>query len=220
TCGGTKVALVTLGVAVLALVTVTSVPLLQALGRRLLSMASGHRDPRDLGVPNVPNVPRDPGDPDVPGSLSAAFVTCPNETVAKELARVSPMSPGCPKGVPKCPHGVPQMSPTLSGCPHGVPNIPRVSLMSPGCPHCPQGVSSIPGVSQSCPQVSPQCLVSPVCPLGAPSVPGVSQRCPQGVPMVSLRCLQHPQGVPKCPQGVIHVPRVSALLPGCPHGVP
>ncbi|XP_074786701.1 protein CutA isoform X2 [Athene noctua] len=47
-------------------------------------MATGHRDPRDLGVPNVPN---DPGDPDVPGSLSAAFVTCPNETVAKELAR-------------------------------------------------------------------------------------------------------------------------------------
>ncbi|XP_074786700.1 protein CutA isoform X1 [Athene noctua] len=69
---------------VLALVTVTSAPLLRALARRLLSMATGHRDPRDLGVPNVPN---DPGDPDVPGSLSAAFVTCPNETVAKELAR-------------------------------------------------------------------------------------------------------------------------------------
>ncbi|XP_069630046.1 protein CutA isoform X2 [Haliaeetus albicilla] len=38
-------------------------------------MASGSRDPGD------------PGAPYVPGSLSAAFVTCPNETVAKELAR-------------------------------------------------------------------------------------------------------------------------------------
>ncbi|KAK2515405.1 hypothetical protein Q9966_015364 [Columba livia] len=53
--------------AVLALVTVTSVPLLQALGRRLLSMAAPP--------------PADPAD------LAAAFVTCPNETVAKELAR-------------------------------------------------------------------------------------------------------------------------------------
>ncbi|XP_071657120.1 protein CutA-like isoform X3 [Patagioenas fasciata] len=62
--------------AVLALVTVTSVPLLQALGRRLLSMATP--------PPPVPTaVPSDPGD------LSAAFVTCPNETVAKELARYS-----------------------------------------------------------------------------------------------------------------------------------
>ncbi|XP_054663668.1 protein CutA isoform X3 [Grus americana] len=60
----------------LALVTVSTVPLLQALGRRLLSMASGPRDPGDPGDPDVPYVP---------GSLSAAFVTCPNETVAKEL---------------------------------------------------------------------------------------------------------------------------------------
>ncbi|XP_071657119.1 divalent-cation tolerance protein CutA-like isoform X2 [Patagioenas fasciata] len=45
-----------------------------ALGRRLLSMATP--------PPPVPTaVPSDPGD------LSAAFVTCPNETVAKELAR-------------------------------------------------------------------------------------------------------------------------------------
>ncbi|XP_065510914.1 protein CutA [Caloenas nicobarica] len=58
--------------AVLALVTVTS-----ALGRRLLSMATPPGVPS--GVP--PGVPNDPGD------LSAAFVTCPNETVAKELAR-------------------------------------------------------------------------------------------------------------------------------------
>ncbi|XP_054663665.1 protein CutA isoform X1 [Grus americana] len=62
----------------LALVTVSTVPLLQALGRRLLSMASGPRDPGDPGDPDVPYVP---------GSLSAAFVTCPNETVAKELGR-------------------------------------------------------------------------------------------------------------------------------------
>ncbi|XP_062490399.1 protein CutA-like [Pezoporus occidentalis] len=59
----------------LALVTLTVT--LQGLGRRLLSMASTPRDP-----PGDP-----PGDPYDPGTVSAAFVTCPNETVAKELAR-------------------------------------------------------------------------------------------------------------------------------------
>lgn len=54
---------------VLALVTVTTVPLLRALGRRLLSMADAD------------------GAAFVPGSLVAAFVTCPNQGVAKELAR-------------------------------------------------------------------------------------------------------------------------------------
>ncbi|KAM9267107.1 protein CutA [Cariama cristata] len=75
------------GALVLALVTVTTAPLLQALGRRLLlSMASGPRDPP--GDPrDPPGDPGDPGDPYVPGSLSAAFVTCPNEAVAKELGR-------------------------------------------------------------------------------------------------------------------------------------
>lgn len=58
----------------LALVAVTVT--LQGLGRRLLSMAS---TPRDPGDPT--------GDPYVADSVSAAFVTCPNETVAKELAR-------------------------------------------------------------------------------------------------------------------------------------
>ncbi|XP_068264880.1 protein CutA isoform X2 [Nyctibius grandis] len=48
-------------------------------------MASGHRDPG--GDPGDPRDPGDPGAPYVPGSLSAAFVTCPNEAVAKELAR-------------------------------------------------------------------------------------------------------------------------------------
>ncbi|XP_074427705.1 protein CutA-like isoform X2 [Larus michahellis] len=51
-------------------------------------MATGHPPPGD--GPNDPRDPRDPGDPGAPyqpGSLSAAFVTCPNETVAKELAR-------------------------------------------------------------------------------------------------------------------------------------
>ena len=68
----------------LALVTVTTAPLLQALGRRLLSMASGPRDPGGTGGTGDTG---DTGDTYVPGSLSAAFVTCPNETVAKELAR-------------------------------------------------------------------------------------------------------------------------------------
>eukprot|EP00075_Anas_platyrhynchos_P014728 XP_027303981.1 protein CutA-like isoform X2 [Anas platyrhynchos] len=52
----------------LALVTVTSVPLLRALGRRLLSMA-------------------DTGAAFEPGSVVAAFVTCPNQGVATQLAR-------------------------------------------------------------------------------------------------------------------------------------
>ncbi|XP_075581423.1 LOW QUALITY PROTEIN: ral guanine nucleotide dissociation stimulator-like 2 [Pelecanus crispus] len=92
-----------LGFAALALVlvTVTTVPLLQALGRRLLSMASGPRAPRlppaptaDPAAPRAPadpadpHDPADPADPYDPGSLSAAFVTCPNEAVAKELARL------------------------------------------------------------------------------------------------------------------------------------
>ncbi|XP_033929490.1 protein CutA [Melopsittacus undulatus] len=65
-----------LALGALALVSVTLT--LQGLGRRLLSMASS--PPRDP--------PRDPpADPYDPGSVSAAFVTCPNETVAKELAR-------------------------------------------------------------------------------------------------------------------------------------
>ncbi|XP_063147264.1 protein CutA isoform X2 [Candoia aspera] len=42
------------------------VPALQRLSRCLFSMAAGSH---------------------VPGSLSAAFVTCPNETVAKDIAR-------------------------------------------------------------------------------------------------------------------------------------
>ncbi|XP_066842988.1 protein CutA isoform X2 [Anser cygnoides] len=57
-----------LGAVALALVTVTTVPLLRALGRRLLSMADAD------------------GAAFVPGSLVAAFVTCPNQGVAKELA--------------------------------------------------------------------------------------------------------------------------------------
>ncbi|XP_053152928.1 protein CutA isoform X2 [Hemicordylus capensis] len=42
-------------------------PLLRTASQRLFSMATA--------------------EPHVPGSLSAAFVTCPNETVAKEIAR-------------------------------------------------------------------------------------------------------------------------------------
>ncbi|NXH11688.1 CUTA protein, partial [Bucco capensis] len=64
-----------------ALLTVTTVPQLQALGRRLLTMASAtSATSSSSGNPSC-------SDTYVPGSISAAFVTCPNETVAKELAR-------------------------------------------------------------------------------------------------------------------------------------
>ncbi|XP_053908002.1 protein CutA isoform X2 [Cuculus canorus] len=69
------------GVLVLALVTV---PLLQGLGRRFLAMAS--RDP-PAATTGATDPPGDTGDTYVPGSVAAAFVTCPNVTVATELAR-------------------------------------------------------------------------------------------------------------------------------------
>ncbi|XP_064900234.1 protein CutA-like [Columba livia] len=94
--------------AVLALVTVTSVPLLQALGRRLLSMAAPP--------------PADPAD------LAAAFVTCPNETVAKELARamVEKRLAACVNILPHVTSIVPTMSPGCPQRPHGVPNVPQM----------------------------------------------------------------------------------------------
>ncbi|XP_031466456.1 protein CutA-like, partial [Phasianus colchicus] len=52
----------------LALLTVTTAPLLLSLCRRLTAMAAA-------------------GDPYSAGSVSAAFVTCPNEDVATRMAR-------------------------------------------------------------------------------------------------------------------------------------
>lgn len=54
---------------------------LQLLPRALLSMASGSPPSRPLPAR---------GSGYVPGSVSAAFVTCPNEKVAKEIARCGP----------------------------------------------------------------------------------------------------------------------------------
>ncbi|KAL4675502.1 protein CutA isoform X1 [Macaca nemestrina] len=50
------------------------------LPRALLTMASG-------SPPTQPSPASDSGSGYVPGSVSAAFVTCPNEKVAKEIAR-------------------------------------------------------------------------------------------------------------------------------------
>lgn len=51
---------------------------LQLLPRALLSMASGN---------SLSQASSSSSSGYVPGSVSAAFVTCPNETVAKEIAR-------------------------------------------------------------------------------------------------------------------------------------
>lgn len=54
---------------------------LQLLPRALLSMASGSSPSQSSPAS---------GSSYIPGSVSAAFVTCPNETVAKEIARWGP----------------------------------------------------------------------------------------------------------------------------------
>ncbi|XP_069739279.1 protein CutA homolog isoform X2 [Phaenicophaeus curvirostris] len=72
----------------LALALVTPL-LLQGLGRRLVGTMASRDPPGDPPVPNATSgdTSGDAGDTYVPGSLSAAFVTCPNVTVATELAR-------------------------------------------------------------------------------------------------------------------------------------
>lgn len=62
---------------------------LLVLPRALLSMASG----------SPPLPPPASGSGYVPGSVSAAFVTCPNEKVAKEIARWGPRRDDRPGGV-------------------------------------------------------------------------------------------------------------------------
>ncbi|XP_039712237.1 protein CutA isoform X1 [Pteropus medius] len=59
---------------------------LQLLPRALLSMASGSSPSQSSPAS---------GSSYIPGSVSAAFVTCPNETVAKEIASAKVQVMGC-----------------------------------------------------------------------------------------------------------------------------